>query len=47
MAVFLCVTASVAMVIGLVGLAAGPPLWLWRAERKRGPLPRGRWASKT
>ena len=40
MAVFLCVTASVAVVMGLVGLEAGSPLWLRRAERKRGPLPR-------
>jgi hypothetical protein len=42
MAVFLFVTASVAVVIGLVGLAAGPLLWLRRMERKRGPPLRGR-----
>jgi len=47
MTVFLFATASVAVVIGLVGLAAWPPLWFWRKERKRGLLLRGQWAGRT
>jgi hypothetical protein len=42
MAVFLFVTAAVALFAGLVGLVAGPLLWLRRMERKRGPPLRGR-----
>jgi hypothetical protein len=47
MAVFLFVTASVAVVMGLAGLVAGPSLWLWKTERKREPPMRGRRAGRT
>jgi hypothetical protein len=47
MTVFLFVTASVAVGMGLVGLVAGSPLWLWRTDRKRGPPLCGRWAHRT
>jgi hypothetical protein len=47
MTAFLFVTASVAIVMGFVGLTAGPPLWLWRTGRKRDPPLRGRRAGST
>jgi hypothetical protein len=47
MAAFLFVTASVAVVIGLVGLVAWSALWLWRTERRREPLLHGQWTGRT
>jgi hypothetical protein len=47
MAVFLFVTAAVAVLVGLVGLVAGPPLWLWRTAQKKGPPLRRRQAGST
>jgi hypothetical protein len=46
MTIFLFVTAAVAVVMGFVGLTAGPPLRLWRTGWKRDPPLRGRQAGR-
>jgi hypothetical protein len=47
MTAFLFVTASVAVVMGLVGLVVGPLLGLWRIAQKKSPPLRGRQAGAT
>jgi hypothetical protein len=47
MAAFLFATAAVAVLTGLVGLLAGPPLWLWRTAQEKGLPLRRRQAGST